>query len=94
MEFATPWLPSAVFILCFITSAICAWLLMRSYLQVRSQMLFWSAACFVLLALNNLIIILDLFVVRGMDLGVARLAASLAAISVLIFGFIWRGDET
>ncbi|MBA2918362.1 hypothetical protein GON01_05175 [Sphingomonas sp. MAH-20] len=91
MNFET-WFPGAVYLLCFITSAICAWLLMRSYLKVRGNMLFWSALCFGLLALNNLIVIFDLMIVP-VDLGLYRLAASLLAIAVLLFGFIWRGDE-
>jgi hypothetical protein len=55
-------------------------------------MLFWSALCFGLLALNNLIVIFDLMIVP-VDLGLYRLAASLLAVCVLLFGFIWRGDE-
>ena len=92
-EIASAWFPTAVYLLCFITSATCAWLLMRSYLRTRSGMLFWSAFCFVLLAFNNLIVILDMLVVRDLDLSLYRLAASLAAICTLIFGFVWRGDE-
>ena len=92
MSFETTWFPGAVYLLCFVTSTICAWLLMRSYLQSRGHMLFWSALCFGLLALNNLIVIFDLMIVP-VDLGLYRLAASLLAICVLLFGFIWRGDE-
>lgn len=92
-ELVSEWFPSAVYLLCFLTSAACAWLLMRSYFRVRGQMLFWSALCFVLLAINNLIVILDMLVVRDIDLGIHRLVASLAAISLLVFGFVWRGDE-
>ena len=91
--FAGTWFPGAVYLLCFLTSASCAWLLMRSYLRVRGQMLFWSGLCFALLAGNNLIVILDMLVVHDIDLGVHRLVASLAAVCVLIFGFVWRGDE-
>ena len=93
MEFAGDWFPGTVYLLCFLTSAACAWLLMRSFLRTRGQMLFWSALCFVLLALNNLIVILDMLVVRSSDLSLFRLAASLLAVSVLLYGFIWRGDE-
>ncbi len=87
------WFPGAVYLLCLLTSAGCAWLLLRSYLRGRSSMLFWSAACFVLLAINNLIVILDILVIQGTDLMPWRLAASLAGVSLLLFGFIWRGDE-
>lgn len=92
-ELASAWFPGAVYLLCFLTSATCAWLLMRSYLLVRGQMLFWSALCFGLLAVNNLLVILDMLVVHSIDLGIYRLIASMAAVSVLVFGFIWRGEE-
>ncbi|WP_254447582.1 DUF5985 family protein [Sphingomonas sp. ID1715] len=87
------WVPSAVYLLCFITSAACAGLLLRSYLNARSSLLFWSAGCFSLLALNNLLVILDMLVITSRDLMPWRLAASLAAASFLLFGFIWRGDD-
>lgn len=93
MDLASEWFPSAVYLLCFFTSAGCAWLLMRSYLKARGHLLFWSALCFALLALNNLIVILDLLVFDDIDLSILRLLASLAAIGVLLFGFVWRGDE-
>ncbi|MFD1612471.1 DUF5985 family protein [Sphingomonas tabacisoli] len=93
MSAPNEWFPTAVYLLCFVTSATCAWLLMRSYLRVRGNLLFWSALCFGLLALNNLIVILDLLVFADIDLGLYRLLASLSAIGVLLFGFIWRGDE-
>jgi hypothetical protein len=93
MDFTSEWFPSAVYLLCFLTSGVCAWLLMRSYLQARGHLLFWSALCFALLALNNLIVILDLLVFDDIDLGTPRLLASLLAIGVLLFGFVWRGDE-
>jgi hypothetical protein len=67
--------------------------LLRSYFTGRSQMLLWSACCFVMLALNNLIVVFDLLIVPGMDLRTYRLGAALLAVSVLLYGFIWRGDE-
>lgn len=87
------WFPGAVYLLCFLTSAGCAGLLLRSYLHSRSGMLFWSAACFVLLAINNLVVLVDLMVIPSVDFMALRLAASLGGVSLLLFGFIWRGDE-
>jgi len=90
----TPYLPSAVYLLCFITSTVCAYLLGASYRRTRAPLLMWSALCFFLLALNNLILVIDLLVVRSVDLQVPRLLLSLAAVSTLLFGFIWtEGDE-
>jgi Family of unknown function (DUF5985) len=86
-------LPAMVYALCFVTSAVCGWLLVRSFRRNRSRLLLWSAACFVLLAVNNLLVVLDLvFLPPDIDLTPLRAASSLAAVSVLLFGFIWELD--
>jgi uncharacterized membrane protein len=79
-----------VYFLCFATSALCAWLLVRSYLRNRSALLLWSAACFVLLALNNFFVVLDLVMLPQIDLTLVRHAVLLAAIATLLYGFIWE----
>ncbi len=38
--------PGAVYVLCFLTSAACAWLLGRSYSANRTRLLLWSSICF------------------------------------------------
>ena len=48
-----PAFATAVYSLCFITSAVCALLLGRSYFQTRARLPLWSALCFIALALNN-----------------------------------------
>lgn len=85
--------PAIVYILCFITSACCAWLLGRSYLRTRARLLLWSSVCFLLLAGNNLLLVLDLLVFTDVNLRIGRLLFSLAALSVLLFGFIWDLEE-
>lgn len=82
-------LPTLVYALCFATSSMCAWLLYRSYRTTGTRLLMWSSACFFLLAANNLVVIFDLLVVPGIDLRIFRLSLSVAAISTLLFGFIW-----
>src|SRR5215467_13654060 len=52
-----------VYILCTATSILCAVLLFRSYRASRTKLLFWSSLCFVGLALNNVLLILDLYFV-------------------------------
>jgi hypothetical protein len=85
--------PPLVYALCFLTSSLCAWLLVRSYRRAPTALLLWSAACFVLLAANNLIVIVDILVVPTSDLRLYRLLLSLAAVSVLLFGFVWDMGE-
>jgi hypothetical protein len=85
--------PTLVYLLCFLTSLICALLLGRSYVRTRTRMLLWSAACFTLLAITNLLVVFDLLVFDHIDLRPARLWLSLAAVGVLLFGFIWDQDD-
>jgi hypothetical protein len=84
--------PAAVYLLCFLTSAACAVMLARSYRRTGLRLLMWSALCFLFLALNNFAVILDLLVLRELDFRVIRHGFSLAAICVLLFGFIWDED--
>lgn len=85
--------PTLVYSLCFATSGLCAFLLGRTFRQARSRMLFWSAICFALLALVNGIVILDMLILPEYDFRSSRLLLTVAAIAVLLFGFIWdEGD--
>ena len=85
--------PTMVYVLCFLTSAACAWLLGRSWTRTHNRLLFWSSVCFGFLALNNLVLVLDLVVWPDMDLRLERLALALAAIASLIWGFIWEVED-
>ncbi len=85
--------PAIVYGLCFLTSAACGWLLVRSFRRNRTPLLLWSAACFVLLAINNLLSVMDLvFLPPNIDLSLYRVGSSLAAVSTLLFGFVWELD--
>jgi len=85
--------PAIVYILCFLTSAACAWLLGRSYSSNGTKLLLWSSVCFVFLAANNLALILDLVVFPSLDLRTTRLLLALAAVICLIWGFVWEMEE-
>ena len=82
-----------VYFLCFATSAGCGWLLVRSYVRARTALLLWTAACFVLLAVNSFLVVLDLvFLPDTVDLQIPRLIVTLLAITTLLYGFIWEID--
>ena len=84
-------MPETVYLLCAATSATCAILLLRGYRRQRSRLLLWSSLCFVLLALNNILLFIDLIVVpTSLDLSLWRGATALAGVSVLLFGLIWE----
>ncbi len=81
-----------IYTLCLLTSAGCAVLLVRSYGQSRAKLVLWSALCFILLAVNNLLVVIDLLILPSVDLVPLRNLASLAAVGVLLFGFIWEAE--
>ena len=86
--------PTIVYLLCFLTSAVCAWMLGGSYRRNGTTLLLWSAVCFGFLALNNLALVLDLVVwPNDIDLRLLRLTLSLAAVMSLIWGFVWEVGE-
>jgi len=87
------WLPSLVYGLCFLTSTLCAVLLARSFARSGLRLLLWSALCFTLLGLNNLVVVIDMIVLPNLDLRLLRLILALGAILVLLFGFIWERED-
>ena len=64
--------------MCVATSLLCAYLLARAYRRGRTKLLIWSAACFALLAVNNLVVAADVLLLPTIDLNLLRLASSLA----------------
>lgn len=86
--------PAVVYVLCFLTSGACAWLLGRSYQRNGATLLFWSSVCFGFLAANNLVLVIDLVIFgEQFDLRVIRLLLALAAVVSLIWGFVWQAAE-
>jgi uncharacterized protein DUF5985 len=83
---------SLVYLLCAITSLICASLLLRSYLANRTPLLFWSSLCFIGLALNNILLFVDLVIVPTIDLSLYRTLCALIGVFVLVFGLIWENE--
>ena len=77
-----------VYVLCAITSIACAALLFRGYRANRTSLLFWSSLCFMGLALNNVLLFVDLVMVPSVDMRLWRGASSLTAVLVLVFGLI------
>jgi hypothetical protein len=82
----------AVYVLCALTSAACAALLLRGYRASGHRLLFWSGLCFVALFLNNLFLVLDKLVYPGVDLSLVRTGFSVLGVCTLIYGLVWESD--
>lgn len=79
-----------VYMLCAITSIICAFLLLRTYIQKRARLLLWSGLCFLGLALNNILLFVDLVIVPDVDLSLWRSLPTLVGAMLLLYGLIWE----
>lgn len=82
----------AVYLLCALTSAICAVLLVRGYRRSRSRLLLWSSLCFVGLAANNAVLVYDRLVVPDVDLSAWRLVPAVIGVGVLVYGLVAEGE--
>jgi hypothetical protein len=71
-------------------SIFCAFLLIRSYLAQRTPLLLWCSLCFAGLALNNVLLFADLFVVPDISLEAWRNATALISLSLMLIGLIWE----
>jgi hypothetical protein len=82
----------SIYSLCLATCIACAYLLIRGYRRGGARLLLWTGLCFSLLSLNNLAVLLDLVVFIPEDLQGWRLAASAAAVTVLIVGLVMESE--
>jgi hypothetical protein len=81
----------AVYVLCAVTSLVCAVLLVRAYRSTRSPLLLWSSICFVGLFVNNGLLVFDKVITNDdIDLLLARDVTNVASVAALLFGLVWR----
>jgi hypothetical protein len=78
--------------LCAMTSMLCAWLLLQAWRRTGYKLLLWSGICFTALTVNNLLLIADKLIFLNVDMTIWRLATSLGAVLVLLYGLIWDSE--
>jgi hypothetical protein len=81
----------SVYSLCALTSFFCAVLLIRAYAKRHLRLLLWSGVCFIGLALNNILVLVDVVVVPDLDLSFVRTIPAFAGVLVLVYGLVWEG---
>jgi hypothetical protein len=79
-----------VFILCAIMSVICTVMLLEGYRKTRNQLLLWSGFCFLLLAIDNTFLCVDLIVFPLVEMHGPFWRNLMTAVSgsLLLFGLI------
>lgn len=81
-----------IYALCGLTAVACALLLLRGYYQSRARLLLWSGLCFAGLAVNNVLLFVDMRIVPEVDLSVWRSIPALIGIAFLIYGLVWDAE--
>lgn len=85
-------IPEAIYILCFLTSGLVAFLLIRGYRRTGGRLLLWCGLGFVGLCLNNLLLIVDALLGTTADLSLARNIPALIGACLVVYGLIWESD--
>ena len=83
---------AVVYLLCCMTSIACAVLLLRGYRRGGHRLLLWSGVCFVGLALNNALLVVDRLVIPDVDLATWRLVPTVLGTAALLYGLIWEDE--
>ena len=78
----------AIYLLCAATSLVAAAMLLRQYRLRPSRLLLWSVVGFAGLAVNNVMVYVDLVMFTGVDLSLPRSAAGAAGMVALLYGLI------
>ena len=69
----------------------CTYLLLRSLGRGGHRLLLWSALCFVGLAVNNVLAVVDVNTPTAMvDLSIPRIVISIISVGILVYGLIWE----
>ncbi len=81
-----------IYSLCAMTAVLCAWLLLQAYGRSSNRLLFWSGLFFVIVAGNNILLMVDKLVFESVDLTILRYIVALGAQGILLFGLIFEQE--
>lgn len=70
-------------------TVLCAVLLIRAYRHERTPLLLWCSLCFAGLAVNNILLFTDLFVMPDVSLELLRSVTALVSLSLMLIGLVW-----
>jgi hypothetical protein len=80
---------ATVYLMCALTSTLCAALLYMNFRRNRTRLLLWSSICFLCLAINNSMLFIDLVLTPQIDMSVVRTLPAVIGFGALVWGFIW-----
>lgn len=82
------------YILCALTSMICFALLLRAYAQNKAKLLLWSSLCFFFLAVQNVVLVIDLVITGpAVSLVLYRTLAGFVGPAILLVALLWESND-
>lgn len=83
----------ALYLCAALTCVGCAVLLGREYRRTRVRLLLWSTLCFVMLSVNNILLVFDLGIFpASVDLRLIRAQSALIGMLFLLYG-LWESES-
>lgn len=87
------YLPTLVYLLGALVTAVCAILLLRGFVRSRSRLLLWSGLCFTGLTVSNALLFVDLGLLGPeKSLYMWRLTTAAAAMLLLVYGLVFESE--
>ena len=83
---------SIVYLLCALTSSVCAGLLLREFARTRTRLLLWSGLSFTALAFSNVLVFADYVLFPEIDLSLTRSVLFCLATALLLYGLVQGSD--
>lgn len=77
-----------IYAACAAVSLFCAALLVKNYRRTRLRLALYSCLSFAGLALNNVLLFIDLVLVRTLDLSLIRGLVAVVALGLLVVGLV------
>jgi len=84
---------AVVYVLAASVSLLCVGLLWMTWRESRTPLLLWCLLCFLGLALNNVILLVDKLVIPDEDLSLLRGIPAALGVAALVWGLIWETRE-
>jgi hypothetical protein len=81
-----------VYLLCTLTSSLCAVLLLREHRKTSSRLLFWSGLSFTAMALSNALVFVDFIILPTVDFSLYRGLVFFFATALLLYGLVRNAD--
>lgn len=83
----------SIYFICALTSAFCAFLLLRGYRRRPNAVLFWASLYFLCQTATNVLLVIDLVFLPNVDMSMLRRFVTMIGTALFLLGLIWEADR-